>query len=158
MEIILIIGLPGSGKSTLIKNDYANETKFKVFDDFKSCAVLDCDNFAYSRYYPHLVKEIKEGSKNIVISDISFCEDKKFEEAYKILDWWITEFSFDYKIKLVIFKNEPAKCIKNIDRSNGRNKQKRIEMVKKFSPNFDPYRMKKTNDDCIIDVYDEETR
>ena len=98
---------------------------------------------------------MKDGSKNIVISDISFCEREKFNQAYQILNWWITEHHLDYKIKSVIFKNEPGKCIRNINRDNNRNNQARVKMVEKFSPNFNPDKMKLTDGDCILDVYDE---
>lgn len=155
VDIIFIVGLPGSGKSTLIQNEYAEETVFAVFDDVKGNAVLDCGNFTYSQHYPDIIIEMKDGSKNIVISDISFCEYEKFNQARQILNWWITKYHCDYKMKSVIFKNKPEKCIRNITRGSNRNNQKRIEMVKAFSKNFNPDRIKSTDDDCIIDVYDE---
>jgi hypothetical protein len=155
VDIILIIGLPGSGKSILIQNEYAEKTAYSVFDDVMGNAILDCNNFTYSQHYPHIITEMKHGSKNIVISDISFCKYEKFNQAYQILNWWITKHHYDYKIKKIIFRNEPAKCIRNINRSNNRNNQKRVEMVKEFSQNFNPDRIKSTDDDCIIDVYDE---
>ena len=155
MDIILIIGLPGSGKSALLQNEYAEETAYSIFDDVMGNAVLDCNDFTYSQHYPDIIAEMKHSSKNIVISDISFCKLEKFNRAYEILSWWIIKHPYDYKIKSIIFKNEPEKCIRNINRSNNRNNPKRVEKVWEISQNFYPDRIKRTDDDCIIDVYDE---
>ena len=154
VDVVFVIGLPGAGKSTLIRNEFANRDDYLVFDDVKKNAVLDRGDFTYSRHYPDVVMAMKEGLKSIVISDISFCDYEKFMQAYKIMLWWIQSYNLDYRVRAIIFKNEPEKCISNIRRDRRRhNNQQRITMVKELSPKFDPEKMRISERDVFVDVY-----
>ena len=154
MEVVFVVGLPGAGKSTLIRNEFADRDDSIVFDDVKKDAVLDCGDFTYSRYYPDIVMAMKEGARNIVISDISFCDHEKFMQAYRIVMWWIQTHDLGYQVRAIIFKNEPEKCISNIRRDRRRhNNQQRIAMVRKLSPKFHPEKMRISERDVFVDVY-----
>ncbi len=123
-----------------------------IFDDIKANAVLDCGDFTFSRFYPEIVFEIKSKVKNIVISDISFCNYDDFNKTIEILKWWIKEYNSNHQIKSIIFENAPAKCIKNIERDKNRGISRRVEMVNKFSKDFNPQKFKINNSDSIRDI------
>jgi|GEM_PF-3657325 hypothetical protein len=137
MKIILKVGLPRSGKSTLIKNKYSGSF-FKVFDDFNANAVLDNGEFTYSKYYPELIEELKLATHEIVISDISFSQFPKIKSAINILEWWIKELNSNYSIEAIIFENEEGKCKKNVRKNTSRNINGRLQKIVEFSPNYNP--------------------
>jgi GTPase SAR1 family protein len=137
MKIILIVGLPGSGKSTLVKNSFSNSS-YKVFDDFNANAVVDNGEFTYSKYYPELIEAVKVASHDIVISDISFCKQPKFRSAIRILKWWVNELSSNYTIEAILFENEERKCINNVKKDTSRYINGRLQKIAELSPEYKP--------------------
>lgn len=149
-EIIIIVGLPGSGKSHLIKDRFSEKERFVVFDDVQGGAVLDCPNFCFSRHYPRIVTEMILDHKSIVISDIGFCRRTSFLEVKSILTWWISEFKLNYEIHAILFENNPETCKSNIERLNGNNNASRLRMINKFTIEYDPQIMRNTNDEIAF--------
>lgn len=151
-EIIIIVGLPGSGKSYLIKQRFSDNTKYIVFDDFKAGAVLDCSNFCFSRDYPEIIRQIKLGEKHIVIADIDFCTNESHLEAKRILEWWIKNLRLNYKVKSIFLKNDPEKCKKNLMKDSNRNIENRISMIEKYTQFYFPNDIIMEEDE-ILEVY-----
>lgn len=91
--IYLVIGLPGSGKTTFLKT-----VEGTVVDDIAS------------------LEQLPDEFENLWISDINFClgtdsAEKYLKNRYK-----------DEKIIKIFFKNSPSDCIMNIkNRNDGRN-------------------------------------
>jgi predicted kinase len=155
VEVIFLIGLPGSGKSSYIEENYSKNNLYRSFDDVKGDAVLNNGDFAYSKHYPKIVKLMEEGKKNIVISDIHFCRNDNLKKAKEIINWWINHNHLDYQIKSIFFKNNPNQCKKNISGDGTRNIQSRIASVDKYSQDYAPEILYDQNCDLIIDVYSE---
>ena len=151
-EIILTVGLPGSGKSHLRRERFSDSSKYAVFDDFKAGAVLNRSDFCSSQNYPDLITELKLGERSIVIADIDFCDRGSHLEAKKILEWWLKHLGSDYKIKSIFFKKEPGKCRRNLARNNGRDSDSRISMIEKYAPRYFPDALLAGGDE-ILDVY-----
>jgi hypothetical protein len=137
-EIIIIVGLPGSGKSYLIHNEYNDSSKNVVFDDLKAHSIFDNPEFTYNRNYPEIINEIKSANNNIVLSDIDFCCFNQFSSAKAILNWWINNFNNRYLITTIAYENSKAKCINNINKTNGRDRTSRIDMINKYSLVYNP--------------------
>lgn len=155
MEIIFIIGLPGSGKSRYIEKNYSDTNKYLIFDDVKGDAVMNNGDFAYSKYYPEIIAKIKEGKINIVVSDIDFCKDGELKKAKDILEWWINHDKLVFKITSIFFKNDPDQCKKNLTANKTRNNISRNESIDRYSKNYAPEKLCDKNSDLIIDVYSE---
>ena len=95
IQVIIIIGLPGSGKTTLT-NKYIDN--YKIYDDYVS-----------KFYNGKILRNIKEGKK-ICLNDPRLCNIITFERHInKIL-----KFISKDKIKLILFKNDPIQCLENI--------------------------------------------
>lgn len=137
-KLILIVGLPGSGKSRLLKKQFSDSTKYRIFDDFKANAVIDCIDFTYSQNYPDIISEMKSSLRHIVISDIDFCNYKRYKRVIAILDWWIKNKGYSYCIKPIVFENDPAKCKNNVVKDKGRDMNSRIAMIQEYSRNYEP--------------------
>ncbi len=93
-NIIVVIGLPGSGK-TFLSNRFKDRV---VFDDFIT-------NF----YDGILLKTVREGKK-ILINDPRLCIYKIF---INVIDK-ITQFVRREDVHLILFENNPIDCINNI--------------------------------------------
>lgn len=148
-ELIIVVGLPGSGKSYLIKQRFSDNNKYIIFDDYKAGAVLDCSNFCFSRHYPELIRQMKQSEKDIVVTDIDFCDSEFYSNAKEILEWWIEKLNLNYRIRSKFLKNEPEKCRKNVMKDNKRDINSRISMIDKYSLKYNPANMKTSLDEIL---------
>jgi adenylate kinase family enzyme len=98
-NIIFIVGLPGSGKSTLSKKiNKDNDGKYRIIDDPKN---LDIEVLPYI-------------NDDLIISDPNLCFKKNREEAEK----FIKENSPNAKIDWIYFENDPESCLLNSEVRN----------------------------------------
>lgn len=98
MDIIFIIGLPGSGK-THLGNKIRSETGYKFIDD------------------PFSFNEIKESilkSENLIISDPHLCNPKVLKKAVEK----ISRINPLYKFRYYYFENDAIKCVNNVSYRN----------------------------------------
>jgi predicted kinase len=108
-EIILIAGLPGSGKTTYIKA--RQQEGWSIFDDFKANANNDSSAFRHSRNYEALLTALREGQKCLV-TDIDFCKANSRREAEAALRMQIP----DLMLSWLFFENAFHACQANIRR------------------------------------------
>lgn len=135
-KVICVIGLPGSGKSNLIKKQFAAK-EFKVFDDFHSDAVGDNSNFLYSKHLLPFLKALLDGLTP-VMSDIDFCDDTKRMKLHTFLKTLDTNLEIEY----LFFENNPHQCRINVvergKKEAGRNVEYEIELIEKYSRVYNP--------------------
>ncbi len=148
-ELIMIIGLPGSGKTNMIQNKYHCDDYF-VRDDVQGGAVLNKGGFTYSNHYPEIISEIKKGEKNIVISDIRYCNYADYRETVEILSWWIRKNCLKYNLLTYAYENDPEKCKINVINANRSDTEDRIKEIDKYSP---LYKISDYKDAAILPVY-----
>lgn len=101
-QLLIIIGLPGSGKTTLVNtlNDYI------IFDDFIS-----------KFYNGQAISQIKK-NKKVCLNDPRLCIPKIFNYYMEIL----LKFIGKENIKLLLFENDPIKCLYNINKRDDNRK------------------------------------
>lgn len=109
--ILIIIGLAGSGKTTYF-NQYLSKD-YKVFDDFIS-------NF----FDGEVMGKINE---EICLIDPRLCD----YEMFKKIMIEIEKFIDKSKIKLLLFENNPEKCLINALTRKKKNVAKMIEIYSK---------------------------
>ena len=118
-EVIFIIGLPGSGKSTLIEHYKTHPfIDYKVYDDWMTWTYDDQEkDFASDVNYPELIQNIDQGS-NLLISGIGFCDNEFLQKS----EYYLKSKFPNLKITRVYFENDPVKAELNIryrDEQNG---------------------------------------
>jgi len=112
-DVIFIIGLPGSGKTTLINHYLQHPFKeYVVYDDWMKWVkdnVKDKKEFIADVNYERLIKSIQEG-KNVIISAVGFCiPDFLLKSEYYLK----MEFP-EINIERIYFENNLENCISNI--------------------------------------------
>ena len=119
-EVTFIIGLPGSGKSTLIQHYQSHPfIDYKVYDDWGEC-ILDNKGIVSMNSecrYDELLSELSQ-NLSCLISCIKFCDTKYLKDFTNHL----TQKFPNIKINRVYFENDPIKSEANIryrDKQNG---------------------------------------
>lgn len=141
-EIILIVGLPGSGKSHYIKG-LTEQDNFSVFDDFYSKA--EESKIESSVYYDDLIEILDKGGK-CIISDIVFCQKNRLDEIKKFIN---ENCKVEFDLKIHFFKNDPENCRKNIIKRGVEKINGEISFIESNGKNY----LIGEDADKIIDVY-----
>ena len=99
LDIKVVIGLPGSGKSTMISQE--SNQNYITIDDWGEWD---------SKNQWDQLKLANSTSKLVYVSSIDFCITDKLNEFIAQLKEAFKEVKFDY----IYFENNPHKCVKNI--------------------------------------------
>jgi hypothetical protein len=121
-NILFIVGLPASGKSTLAKKiNKDNGGKYLIIDDPKNFE-LDIQ--------PHL-------DRDLIITDPQLCFEKNRQSA----EQRIKSINSEAKIDWIFFENDPESCLINAEVRNRANQIsfKPVKNVKTFIENFSKY-------------------
>lgn len=97
--LVIIIGLPCSGKTTLTQNEYND---YIIYDDFIT-------NFFDGKLLNDIIDK-----KNVCINDPRLCNIKIFNRYINMFIEYLTKDD----IKLILFENDKEKCIKNMEQRN----------------------------------------
>lgn len=134
-KITILIGLPGSGKSTYILNNKETLKNTVVCDDYhKSLEIKGHSRlFKDSIYFNDLRKGLAEG-KNVLIADIGYCKQERLEQIKKDIEAILADLNIKAVTKCVYFENNPEKCKQNIIHRDRNDRVKReLEYVDTFS-------------------------
>lgn len=99
LTIRILVGLPGSGKTTFIKNTIEDEYN-AVFDDILSPA--DVTQFKNT---------CEEFGGLIVIADCNLCNPKNLKILYLMIE---KEIQRDASVETIYFENNPEACLANV--------------------------------------------
>jgi hypothetical protein len=110
-EVIFIIGLPGSGKSTLIEYYKSHPfIDYKVYDDWMTWTYDDIDkDFSADVNYLEVIQNLEQGS-NLLISGIGFCSNEFLHKS----EYYLKSQFPNITIKRIYFENNPQKSESNI--------------------------------------------
>jgi len=109
--MLIIIGLAGSGKTSYFHKKLSN--KYELFDDFIS-------NF----FNGEIIEKINE---ELCLIDPRLCDYNLFKKIMIEIEKFINKS----QIKLILFENNPEKCLINSQKRNKKNVSKMIEIYSK---------------------------
>ena len=133
-KITIIVGLPGAGKSRLIKR-LSKRCNGIVADDYlKHVANSPIERTAHfndSIYYKQLIKDLRKGL-SCIISDIVFCDTLVRREVEMIL----TSDVPDIDISWEFFENSPRKCFANAKRRGRKVLEREKDLIRVLSAKY----------------------
>ncbi len=107
--LVLIVGLPGSGKSHLVGEIAATLPSVGLIaPDFMKDSIGHLPRVASSRHFAGLVSALQQGH-DCVIADIEFCRQSKREELAQAL----AASGVPASLRWIFFENDPAACKRN---------------------------------------------
>jgi AAA domain len=126
-EILILVGLPGCGKTTYIKE--LRSAGWADFDDFKSNAVNDSPAFTNASRFEELVASLHAGRK-CVVADIDFCRTDSREEASNVLSSLLPRLN----IRWCFFEPDPSTCERNVRHRNRDSLNLDLAKLQEYSP------------------------
>lgn len=127
-NITIIIGLPGSWKTTYINNNSEEFKNAVICDDYHKSSYNRSRKFEDSVYYQDL-KEALKNWKDAVMCDIAWCKIERREILKQNIQNILEEVGIDAEITFICFKNDPESCKKNVLK---RNREGRVEREMEF--------------------------
>src|ERR1039457_2222600 len=82
--VTILIGLPGSGKTTYLEQKYPVHKRNCCFDNFHENSLDNTGTFTQSRHFETLKQLLRDGI-NCLISDIEYCRTKRLQDAEQSL-------------------------------------------------------------------------
>jgi len=113
LTVTILIGLPGSGKTTYLQSGLANLPLERCFDDFHGNSLDGTGTFTKSRHYVRL-KEYLQSGIDCLISDIEYCRSDRLLDAERGLAELFHELGVTINIVKAYFENNPNACRHNI--------------------------------------------
>jgi len=111
MKLIIIIGLPGSGKTTYF-HEKLKPLGFQFFDDFVSSM---CNGT--------MIRAIKDGTTDICIADPHLCNYETFLKVMNSIEVYIDKSN----ISIILFENDKDKCLLNASKRFNKSVSRTIE-------------------------------
>jgi len=112
-RVVIVVGLPGSGKSHWV-NRHRVEFDGLIAPDYFKESLVPTLRFPDSRHYHELIMSLRAG-KECLIADISFCDTLRRLEA----TWVVASDVPLATVEWVFFENNPEACRANIRGDGG---------------------------------------
>lgn len=123
-EIVLLVGLPGSGKSTLGQL-LAAEKGIPFLDDLSTTlgrqALLD------------ILQDTSDEAKGCIVADVFLCEEPARAAAQRLVDLYCPTAKATWKF----FENAPEKCRRNVQRRQEAGDTRQVDgSIQRFSKTY----------------------
>lgn len=130
--LIIIVGMPGSGKSTFIEKLVKNNPTFCFYDDYQGEAFNDDHDPRLSKHFGPLVSDLLQG-KTVIVSDIAYCVPNELGIFLGMILNIAPNVVLDFKY----FTNDPEQCKRNVLQRNREDRlQKELELIDKLTKHY----------------------
>ncbi len=135
-KILLIIGLPGSGKSTYIEQHQNVFNDFVICDDYHKSALQKSRAFKDSVYYADVRNALILG-KSVVMADIAWCKSERLDMVISGLRGLLKELKINPLLEFLYFENNPEVCKRNaIHRGRKERIDRELEFIDEISKQY----------------------
>lgn len=128
-KLIIITGLPGSGKTNLMQGLIGEGKVLQdcAYDDFHANADGDSTEAVNSKYFCSLIDNLRFG-KDCAVSDVAFCEEPRRSSLIAAVKLRIPAVEADLRF----FENEPEICIQNVRRRPRVSVEQEINLIDQY--------------------------
>ncbi|AEQ60465.1 hypothetical protein [Acanthamoeba polyphaga mimivirus] len=119
-QLIIVIGLPGSGKTHLCREISSLDSSRQIVDDF------------IGSFYNGNITRLLSSECKLCINDPRLCLKNVFKRFIKIFEQHIGQDN----IYLILFENNPEQCKFNVQNRND-NRKGILEIVDQYSQRYD---------------------
>ncbi|MBI1877489.1 MAG: AAA family ATPase [Chloroflexi bacterium] len=126
-KLVIVVGLPGSGKTFNLPRFKKEHNAEYLRDSFKKNAFHDSGWITNSRHYVDLISQLRNGN-NCIIADIDFCREEAREEAMAAIQYHVP----GVEVQWICFENNPDQCRKNVI-SSKRAVEGRLPRIEEFT-------------------------
>jgi hypothetical protein len=109
VKLIIVIGLPGSGKTHYLEELKAQKKIMSYYDDYQKKSYGNDNDPILSRHYGPLLSKLKRG-QTVAIADINYTRKDELDAVVASVLRVLPEI----KVELHYFENNPQKAIINI--------------------------------------------
>ena len=133
-RLYVLIGLPGSGKSTFLRRIFHDERPdVLILDDYQANAIASQPDPQWSRNRPAAVEALRSGQP-VLISDVTYCSRPALDRVTALMREEVPGID----IQLIYFANDPTSAEHNV-RLRGRDGLEReLELIEALSKNYQP--------------------
>ncbi len=132
-NLTIIIGLPGSGKTSYIATLADKNPQLAIYDDYQGESYGPDADPRLSKHFGPLVSNLKQ-AKSAVVSDIRYCIPSELNAFLSV----ILGAAPNTRIQLKYFENNPEACKKNIlARQREGRVEKELELLEKLSKGYE---------------------
>ena len=131
-HLIIIVGLPGSGKSTYMELLRTDNPDFSFFDDYQGSAYGEDSDPRLSKHFGSLASDLKRG-KTAVVSDIRYCEPGELNLFLSV----VLNAAPNVTLAFRYFENAPEVCRENVTKRDREVRvEKELELIDRLSKSY----------------------
>jgi len=130
--LTIVVGLPGSGKSTYIHSLTESNSNLSVYDDYQGESYEKSDDPRLSKHFKPLTQDLMQ-AKRVIVSDIRYCIPRELNAFLAA----VLNVAPNVQIEFTFFENNPEACRRNIIARNRPDRvEKELELLKKLSAGY----------------------
>jgi hypothetical protein len=107
--LLVVVGLPGSGKTFYLDRLKAKGTVQEAFDDFHANAAGNSSNVSASRWWGPLMESLTRGA-DCAVADIAFCSPPRRDALIRE----VLRLQPGTKVVFHCFKADQDRCVRNL--------------------------------------------
>ncbi|MHB0865355.1 MAG: hypothetical protein ACYC1Y_00380 [Minisyncoccota bacterium] len=132
-RLVVVIGLPASGKSHLLTSWKENGSVGWVCEDFHANAHNNSTEVEDSIFWEPLIKQLNQGV-SCAVADIAFCDQGRLQEFVDKMLNCVTDMSIEH----YYFENNKQACIENAKRRARANLVSELKKIDELSTIYVP--------------------